>query len=111
MVGGERSAGRRLLTALRPLGWPAVGMLAVSAVYGAFGVLVGERLPQLSTATTAAGMPVRLVQSTVVFGIIGLAFVYLESQLGAGSRGAPSPAVRGAGQVADARPGLPYGRA
>ncbi|HEX2028981.1 MAG TPA: hypothetical protein VHF25_13380 [Nitriliruptorales bacterium] len=77
MVGQERSAGRRMLVLLRPLGWLAVGMLAVSATYGAVGVLLGDRLPQLSTATTTAGMPVRLVQSTVVFGIIGAVLTWL----------------------------------
>ncbi|MFU8852164.1 hypothetical protein ACNAW0_14450 [Micromonospora sp. SL1-18] len=61
---------------LRPIGWLALGMVIVSGVYGFVGVLLGERLPQLSTET-AGGVPVRLIQSSVVFGIIGLAFVYL----------------------------------
>ena len=46
-------------------------MVAVSAMYGAVGVLLGDRLPQLSTETVG-GMPVRLIQSSVVFGVIGL---------------------------------------
>jgi hypothetical protein len=61
---------------LRPLGWLAVGMFVVSFSYGFIGVLLGERLPQLSTATIAT-MPARLVQSIVVFGLIGLALLYL----------------------------------
>lgn len=77
LVGEGRSAGARVAVMLRPLGWLTVGMLAVSATYGAVGVLLGERLPQLSTATTAAGMPVRLVQSTVVFGVVGAVLVWL----------------------------------
>ncbi|SCL34426.1 Cytochrome C biogenesis protein transmembrane region [Micromonospora nigra] len=72
--GPARRYGLRLL--LRPLGWLALGMVAVSATYGAIGVLVGDALPQLST-DRVGDMPVRILQSVVVFGIIGLAFVYL----------------------------------
>lgn len=61
---------------LRPVGWLTLGMVVVSAVYGFVGVLLGERLPQLSTEVVG-GLPVRLIQSMVVFGVIGLAFVYL----------------------------------
>ncbi|AGL16696.1 hypothetical protein [Actinoplanes sp. N902-109] len=70
------STGRLLHAALRPIGWLALGMVSVSAVYGFTGVLLGDSLPQLSTAT-AGGMPVRLLQSVIVFGVIGLAFGYL----------------------------------
>jgi hypothetical protein len=68
--------GRGLLAMLRPVGWMTAGMVTVSGLYGFIGVLVGDRMPQLSTAT-ADGIPVRLWQSVVVFGAIGLAFVYL----------------------------------
>ncbi|MEE3922606.1 hypothetical protein V2I01_42465 [Micromonospora sp. BRA006-A] len=51
--------------------------MAVALTYGAVGVLLGDRLPQLSTATTAGGVPVRLVQASVVFGLAGLALLYL----------------------------------
>lgn len=61
---------------LRPVGWLTLGMVAVSATYGFVGVLLGDRLPQLSTATVD-GMPVRIIQSSVVFGVIGLALIYL----------------------------------
>ncbi|WP_430787956.1 hypothetical protein [Actinoplanes sp. G11-F43] len=61
---------------LRPVAWMTAGMVAVAGVYGFAGVLIGDGLPQLSTAT-AGGMPVRLIQSMVVFGLIGLAFVWL----------------------------------
>lgn len=67
----------RLRETLRPLGRLAIGMIAVSGVYGAVGALVGERLPQLSTATVGDGLPVRLIQASVVFGIIGLVFIWL----------------------------------
>ncbi|MEU1969701.1 hypothetical protein ABZ541_23695 [Micromonospora sediminicola] len=71
---GSNRGGLRDL--LRPVAWLTVGMVAVSAVYGFIGVLLGERLPQLSVAT-AGGLPVRLIQSMIVFGVIGLVFVYL----------------------------------
>lgn len=77
LVGEGRSMRRQLSASLRPLGWLAVGMLAVSGLYGAVGAMLGDTLPQLSEATTASGMPVRLVQSSVVFGAIGLALGYL----------------------------------
>ncbi|GAA4249059.1 hypothetical protein [Dactylosporangium darangshiense] len=72
-----RDAGRPSARAfLRPVGYLTLGMVAVSATYGFVGVLLGDRLPQLSTAT-AGGMPVRIIQSAVVFGVIGLALAYL----------------------------------
>jgi hypothetical protein len=71
-VAGQ-SAGRAYL---RPVGYLALGMVAVSATYGFAGVLLGDRLPQLSTAT-AGGMPVRVIQAAVVFGVVGLALAYL----------------------------------
>ncbi|WP_327047013.1 sulfite exporter TauE/SafE family protein [Microbispora sp. NBC_01189] len=63
--------------ALRPLSRLVLGMVVVSAAYGAIGALAGERLPQLSTAQPASGLPPRLIQASVVFGLIGLAFGYL----------------------------------
>ncbi|MBM6404806.1 hypothetical protein JQN72_11180 [Phycicoccus sp. CSK15P-2] len=68
---GRGSAGLRAV--VRPVCWLAVGMLAVSATYGFVGVLVGDQLPQLSSAS-AAGIPLRLWQAMVVFGVIGLVF-------------------------------------
>ncbi|WP_214414814.1 sulfite exporter TauE/SafE family protein [Sphaerisporangium fuscum] len=67
----------RLRATAAPLGRLATGMIVVSGVYGAVGAVVGERLPQLSPATVGHGLPVRLIQSSVVFGIIGLTFVWL----------------------------------
>jgi len=76
-AGATRAGGRSLRAMLRPLGWLTLGMVAVSACYGFVGVLLGSRLPQLSTATTDGGVPLRLVQAAVVFGVIGLAMLYL----------------------------------
>lgn len=61
---------------IRPVGWLMLGAVVVSALYGFIGVLLGDRLPQLSTHSVGP-MPVRLIQSSVVFGIVGLALVYL----------------------------------
>ncbi|WFE24828.1 hypothetical protein O7623_15410 [Solwaraspora sp. WMMD791] len=72
--GGATGSGLRVLA--KPIGWLTVGMVAVSAAYGVIGVLLGDRLPQLSTASVG-GLPVRLIQAMVVFGVIGLVFVYL----------------------------------
>jgi hypothetical protein len=71
---GQRTDTLRALA--RPLGALTVGMVSVSAVYGFVGVLLGDRLPQLSTDTVGT-MPVRLIQSSVVFGVVGLAIGYL----------------------------------
>ncbi len=76
-AGAGTTSARGLRVMLRPLGLLTLGMVIVSATYGAVGVALGDSLPQLSTATTAGGMPVRLLQSVVVFGLIGLAFTYL----------------------------------
>lgn len=75
-AGAAHSGRSGVMLMLRPAAWLTVGMVTVSAVYGFIGVLLGPHLPQLSTAT-AGGVPVRLIQSAVVFGIIGLALIYL----------------------------------
>ncbi|MEU3457569.1 hypothetical protein ABZ671_28790 [Micromonospora sp. NPDC006766] len=75
-VPGADSTAAPLRALLRPVGWLALGMTVVSAGYGAVGVLLGDRLPQLST-DVVGGVPVRLIQSSVVFGVIGLALTYL----------------------------------
>jgi len=75
-AGGASATRAGLRGLLRPIGWLTLGMVTVSAGYGFIGVLLGDRLPQLSTEV-AGGLPVRLIQSMVAFGVIGLAFVYL----------------------------------
>ncbi|MEU4805560.1 hypothetical protein [Actinosynnema sp. NPDC023587] len=68
----------RLRAALSPLGLLAAGMIPVAALYGALVGLVGTRMPQFDTAPAQAGvLSGRAVQSLVVFGVIGLAMVYL----------------------------------
>lgn len=71
------SARSRLAAVLPPLGWMGAAMVAVAAAYGAMGALLGPRLPQLSDAATAGGMPLRLVQSSAVFTLLGLLLCYV----------------------------------
>ena len=61
---------------LRPLGWLAAGACAVAGTYGAVGASIGTSIPQLSDAMTG-DVPVRLIQSIVVFGVIGLVLVWM----------------------------------
>lgn len=92
----------RVRQACRPLGWLSLGALAVAALYGAIGASLGKRIPQLSTHTVGDNVPVRLVQSIIVFGLIGLVMLYLGlASLGllpdplrrAAARWAPAPQV------------------
>jgi len=91
----------RLRRAIGPLGWLALGALVTAGLYGAIGARLGSRLPQLSTATVGAQhFPVRLLQSLVVFGLIGLVMLYL----GAAALGAvPDPLARPAARWAPTR--------
>ena len=78
MVGNRPSTTGRVGQALRPLGWLTLAALVVAGGYGAVGALVGSRLPQLSTETVGSNhIPVRLLQSIGVFGVIGLIMLYL----------------------------------
>ena len=75
-VGSGERRGRLGAMAIA-LGYLVFGMLTVSATYGVIAVLAGDRIPQLSNRVTAGGVPERLLQSAVVFGVVGLAFAYL----------------------------------
>jgi hypothetical protein len=77
MVQDQDTLSGRLRLALRPLGWLAVGAVVVAGGYGAIGARLGTRIPQLSTKTVGNHVPVRLLQSVVVFGSIGLVMLYL----------------------------------
>jgi MFS family permease len=69
---------QRLAQILRPLGWLAAGMVAVSAVYGVIVAMVGTRMPQFQQVKLVPGhMPAVLTQSAIVFGAIGLCMIYL----------------------------------
>lgn len=100
MAGSPDAGSRRFRAVLRPLSRLALGMVVVSAVYGAVGALLGDRLPQLSAVQTSSGLPPRLIQASVVFGLIGLAFVYLGL---AALRVVPDPFARLSGRFPHAR--------
>ncbi|GAA4147974.1 hypothetical protein GCM10022251_11120 [Phytohabitans flavus] len=75
---GEGGRWSRLAQILKPLAWLSVGMIAVSAVYGAIVGFVGTSMPQFSTAANTPGtLSPRSIQSMVVFGLIGLAMCYI----------------------------------
>lgn len=68
----------RIRQACRPLGHLALGAVVIAGLYGAIGASLGSRIPQLSSATVGSShFPVRLLQSVVVFGLIGLVMLYL----------------------------------
>lgn len=71
-----RSGRSATLAILGPICWLGVGMVVVSALYGSLGVVFADQLPQLS-GQEIAGLPGRIFQASLVFGLIGLAFVYL----------------------------------
>ncbi|MFI9450186.1 hypothetical protein [Amycolatopsis sp. NPDC052450] len=78
MLGSTGSRWTRFAQALKPLGWLSVGMIAISAAYGALVGFVGTRMPQFATSPNAPGaLSARSVQSLVVFGLIGLIMFYL----------------------------------
>src|ERR1700682_3980091 len=84
---GPLSSGRQpsLASALRSVGWLALGTSLVAGLYGAIGALVGPSIPQLSHALIGR-FPIRLIQSMVVFGILGLVLLVM----GLGALGAPA---------------------
>lgn len=77
LLGQRQGLRGRLMLALPPLAWLVAGMAVVSAGYGVIVSLFGTRMPQYSTVTMTGGLSPRLVQSMVVFGIIGVILIYL----------------------------------
>jgi hypothetical protein len=77
LMGRGDTALSRTRQALPQLGWLSLGVVAIAGVYGAIGAAIGTRIPQLSTQTIGHNMPVRVVQSSIVFTVLGLVFVWL----------------------------------
>ena len=73
---GQRaqSRGGRFVETVKPLGWMAVGMIPVSAAYGALVGIIGTRMPQFSTAA-GHGFTPRTIQMMTAFGVIGLVMI------------------------------------
>lgn len=76
MMDTTEPAAGRLRRALGPLGWIALGGIAVAGTYGAVAAAAGGNVPQLSTASVG-GVPVRLLQAVITFAVIGLIMLYL----------------------------------
>jgi MFS family permease len=66
----------RFVGTVRPLGYLALGMLPVSAAYGAVVGVFGTRMPQFSLAATH-GLSPRILQAMLTFGLIGLVMLVL----------------------------------
>ncbi|MFT7840538.1 hypothetical protein Q5530_30720 [Saccharothrix sp. BKS2] len=77
MAGDGGSGSRRVRHVLRSLGLLSIGMIAVSAAYGVVVALVGTRMPQFQETASVGGLAPRLLQAMVVFGLVGLAMLYL----------------------------------
>lgn len=79
MLGGAQSRRSRLMRILKPLGWLSVGMIVVSATYGAIVGIYGTKMPQFATGggNAPGTLSGRSIQSLVTFGVIGLVMVYL----------------------------------
>lgn len=71
LAAGEKTVAKTLT----PILYLSIGLVAVASIYGAIGAIWGPTLPQLSQATIGDGFPVRLVQASVVFVLIGLIMV------------------------------------
>lgn len=91
MLGGAPSAGARVRRILPALGWLSLGLVLVAAVYGAVGAMFGDQLPQLSNRTVGHHVPLRVVQASVVFTVLGIAFLWLGL---AAVRVVPDPLAR-----------------
>lgn len=77
LLGDNASRAQRVSRALPPLGWLSAGMLTVSVVYGAIVGLVGTAMPQFATTRVPGTIPGYLVQSMLVYGILGLVMLWL----------------------------------
>lgn len=77
MLNGRAGAAARMREALPRIGWLALGVVVTAGVYGGIAAAIGPGIPQLDTHTIGNGVPVRLVQSVIVFTVIGLAFLWL----------------------------------
>lgn len=76
LIGAARTRRERFVRTVKPLGWLAVGITPVSAIYGMIVGLVGTDMPQFATAKTS-GLSPRTIQSMVTFGLIGVVMIVL----------------------------------
>ncbi|NYT95309.1 hypothetical protein [Salinispora sp. H7-4] len=71
----------RLTATLASLGWLGLGLVSVAAAYGFLAVLIGSRLPQLSTGTVGDGLPVRLLAGISLLVLGALLVFYWDVRL------------------------------
>jgi hypothetical protein len=71
LAGGSAGADSRVARALRSLAWLWAGALAVAVCYGVVVGFAGTRLPQFRTGSPGGGLSPLLVQSMIVFGVVG----------------------------------------
>jgi hypothetical protein len=76
LVGRAESRRTKLAQTLRPIGWLTVGMIPVSAAYGALVGIVGKRMPQYSS-TPGHGITPRTAQSMIAFGVVGAVMIVM----------------------------------
>lgn len=76
LVGRAQTRRDKFVQTIKPLGWLSVGMIPVSAIYGAIVGIVGTHMPQFSTST-AKGITPRTAQSMIVFGLVGVVMIVL----------------------------------
>jgi hypothetical protein len=76
LLGRHLSRRDRFVQTVKPVCWLAVGMIPVSAVYGAIVGIWGTRMPQYSTAATS-GISPRIGQAMITFGLIGAVMLVL----------------------------------
>lgn len=77
MMGHPGTAGDRVRRALPQIGWLSLGVIIVAGLYGAIGAAVGTGIPQLNAHTVGHGVPIRVIQSAIVFTVLGIAFVWM----------------------------------
>lgn len=76
LVGRASTRREKFRATAAPLGWLAVGLIPVSAIYGAIVGIIGTHMPQYAT-TSSKGISPRTAQSMIAFGTIGLVMIVL----------------------------------
>jgi hypothetical protein len=69
---------RSTIGVARVLLWMIIGIVCVTTLYGVIGALFDQHLPSLSQAVlpVGRGIPVRLIQSSIIFVILGIILLY-----------------------------------
>ena len=75
-LAGQKGQAKRGVWSL--LMWMAIGVIVTTVIYGIAGAILDRQLPSLSKAVLPIGshFPVRLLQSTIVFVLLGIVLFY-----------------------------------